>query len=48
MRRASLTFLVLCVSAMVLGAYMAIAPTEGRPDYVAALLQPVPWLAAAG
>ena len=37
MARASVVFLLLCVSAVLIGSYMAVAPVEGRPDYLQAM-----------
>jgi hypothetical protein len=31
---------LLCLAALALGTYMALAPTEGRPNYFAALASP--------
>lgn len=40
MTRVQMGFAALCLSALVLGAYMALAPAAGRPDYFAALIVP--------
>ena len=37
MTRPSVVFLLLCVSAVLIGSYMAVAPVEGRPDYLQAM-----------
>ncbi len=39
MARPSVVFLLFCVSAVIIGSYMAIAPTEGRPDYLEAMFK---------
>jgi hypothetical protein len=41
MTKPSTVFTLLSLFALALGAYMVVAPTEGRPDYAAALIESI-------